>query len=161
MAEVAAVQTGIDAEVFRNTGSDGVPVWTAIGLVRNVTPSAKWNRADASARQTKAVLQAKTQIAISGMIEVRADPADAHYQALFDASMSDSSSAIDLMILDGPLTLEGCKGVRAYMNLDFAQNQNIDGVIYTTFDYDPAWNLNRFPAKVEMGAGSAPTYTQF
>lgn len=161
MAETAAVQPGINGEVLRNTGAYGSPTWVAGGLVRNVTPSAKWDRGDASIRATRAKLQEKTQIAISGTIEVRADPADAWYQALFDAAMGDSSAAIDLMILDGPITQEGCKGVRGYMNLDFEQNQQITDVIYTTFSYDPAWNSGGYPAKVELGATSTPTFTQF
>lgn len=161
MAETSAVKTGIKAAVYRNAGTYGSPTWTLIGLVRGVTPNAKWNRSDASARQTKAVLQAKTQIAISGSIEVRADDADAGYQALFDAAMADSDSALDLLILDGLISVEGAKGVRAHMNLDFGQNQDIGGVIYTTFDYDPAWHSAGYPSKVEMGASSAPTLTAF
>lgn len=161
MAEVAAVQAGIDGEVYRNAGSYGTPTWTAIGLVKNVSPSMKWNRGESSIRATKAILQTKTQIAISGSIEVRADPADAGYQALFDAAMADSTSALDLMILDGPITQEGCKGVRGHMNLDFEQNQSISEVIYTTFAYDPAWHSAGYPSKVEMGATSVPTFTAF
>lgn len=161
MAEASAVKVAILAAVYRNAGTYGTPTWTFIGLVRDVTPSMKWNRSDASARQTKAVLQAKTQMAISGQIVVRADDADAGYQALFDAAMATSASALDLMILDGLITVEGAKGVRAHMNLDFVQNQSIGEVIYTTFDYDPAWHADGYPSKVEMGAASAATFTAF
>lgn len=161
MAESSAVQLGIRSSVLRNTGSYGSPTWSAITLVRNATSSAKWNRGDASIRATRAVLQEKTQVAISGTVEVRADPADAGYQALFDAAMADSTGAIDLMILGGPITQEGVKGVRGYMNLDFEDNHNIDGVVYTTFAFDTAWNSGGYPAKVEMGASSTPTFTQF
>lgn len=161
MAATATVQVGIDAEVYRNTASFSTPTWVAIGLVRDANTSAKWNRADASARQTKAVLQAKTQIAITGQIVVRADPLDAAYRALFDAAMADSTSAPDLLILDGPITQEGANGIRGHMNLDFAQNQGIGDTIYTTFDYDPAWKSDGYPSKVTVAAGSTLTLTQF
>jgi len=161
MSEASAVQPGILAKVYRNTGTYGSPTWAAIGLVRNVSPSAKWDRGDASIRATRAKLQEKTQIAISGTIECRADPADAGYQALFDAAMGDSTAAIDLMIIGGPITQEGVKGVRGYMNLDFEDNHSINEVVYTTFAYDPAWNAAGYPAKVEMGAASTPTLTQY
>ena len=161
MAETSVVKTGIAGAVYRNAGTYGTPTWTIIGLVRDVSPSMKWNRSDASARQTKAVLQAKTQVAISGQIVVRADDADAGYQALFDAAMTVSASALDMMILDGLVSVEGAKGVRAHMNLDFVQNQAIGDVIYTTFDYDPAWHSAGYPSFVEMGAASAPTFTAF
>ena len=161
MGETSQVMPGIKAAVYRNTGTYGSPTWTLIGLVRNVTPSAKWKKSDASARQTRAELQEKTQIGITGQIEVRADPADADYQALFDAAMGDSTDAIDLMILNGLLAVEGAKGVRLHANLDFAENHAIDGVIYTMFDYDPAWNADGYPSKVEVGATSTPTFTAY
>lgn len=161
MAETAAVQPGVAAGVYRNAGTYGSPTWTEITYVRNVSPSMKWNRGDASIRATKAVLQAKTQVAISGTIECRADPADAGYQALFTASVTVSSSAPDLMILDGDIATEGVKGVRAHMNLDFEQNQDIGGVIYTTFAYDPAWHTDGYPSYVEMGSASTPSFTAF
>jgi hypothetical protein len=161
MAAESAVQLGLDGEVYRNTGTGGSPTWVAGGLVRNVKATKKWKRADASARATRATLQAKTQIDITGTIEVRADPADAWYAALCDAAEADSSSAIDLMILDGPMSQEGARGVRACMNLDIDQDQNIDGVIYTTFAYDPAWNPDVTPQRVLMGATSLPTFTAY
>lgn len=161
MAAASEVQLGIDGAVYRNAGSYMTPTWTEIDLVRNVTPAVKWDRGDSSSRATKAKLQAKTQVAISGTIECRADPADAGYQALFDASQEDSTGALDLMILDADITTEGARGVRGFMNLDFAQNQGVGDVIYTTFEYDPAWNVGGYPASVVMGATSTPTLTTF
>lgn len=161
MAETAAVQVGIAAAVYRNTGTYAVPVWSEIVLARNSTLGRKWKYADASTRDTKAELQAKTQIQLSGMIECRADPADAHYQALFDAANSDSASAPDMMLLDGDITTEGVKGLRAHLNLDEDQDHNIDGVVYGVFNYNPAWNAAGKPSKVEMGAASTPTFTAY
>lgn len=161
MAESSAVQLGINGEVYRNAGSYGSPTWTAIPLVRNVSTGVKWNRSDASIRGTRAVLQEKTQAVLGGSIECRADPADAGYQALFTAAVGDSTAAIDLLILDGPVTQEGAKGIRAHFNLDWEQDQNIDGVIYSRFACDPAWHASGYPSYVEMGASSTPTITAF
>lgn len=159
MAETAAVMPGILGKVYRNAGTYGSPTWTAITLVRNVSTSAKWNRGDSSIRGTRAVLQEKTQVAVSGSIECRADPADAGYQALFDAAVGSSTAALDLLILNGPVSQEGAKGVRAHMNLDFEEDHNVDGVIYTRFAFDPAWHSAGYPSYVEMGAASSPTIT--
>jgi len=161
MAATSAVQPGILAKVYRNTGSYGSPTWTAVTLARNVASAAKWNRGDASIKATRAVLQEKTQVAITGTIEVRADPADASYSAMFAAAMGDSTSAIDLMIIGGPITQEGVVGVRGVMNLDFEDNHAINEVVYTTFAYDPAWASGGYPSKVVMGATSTPVFTQF
>lgn len=161
MAESSKVKIAVLAKVYRNTGTYGSPTWTEIGLVRDGSISAKWNRSDASARQTKAVLQAKTQMAITGSLVVRADDADAGYQALFDASMAVSDSAPDLLMLDGAITVEGAKGFRFHANLDFEQDQSIGNVIYTTFALDPAWNTGGYPSYAEVGASSTVTYTAF
>lgn len=161
MAETSIVKAGINGVVYRNAGSYGTPTWTAITLVRNVSPSIRWDKGDASIRATKAKLSHKTQVAISGTIECRADDADAGYQALFDAAVGGSTAAADLLILDGPVTAEGAKGVRAHMNLDFEQNQAISDVIYTTFAYEPAWHASGYPSYVEMAASSVATITAF
>ena len=161
MPEVAAVQVGIAAAVYRNAGTYGIPTWTEITLARNSSLGRKWKYADASIRATKAELQAKTQIQITGQIECRADPADAGYQVLFDAANSDSASAPDMMLLDGDITTEGVKGIRAHLNLDEDEDMNIDGVVYGVFNYNPAWNAAGYPSKVEMGASSVPTYTAY
>lgn len=161
MAESSKVKIAALAKVYRNTGTYGSPTWTEITLVRDGSISGKWNRSDASARQTKAVLQAKTQMAITGSLTVRADDADAGYQALFDAAMDVSDSAPDLLMLDGAITVEGAKGFRFHANLDFEQDQSIGNVIYTTFALDPAWNTGGYPSYAEVGASSTVTYTAF
>lgn len=161
MAETAAVQVGIAAAIYRNAGSYGSPTWTEITLARNSSLSRKWKYGDASIRATKATLNAKTQLDITGQIECRADPADAGYQALFDAANSDSASAPDIMILDGDIATEGVKGIRAHLNLDEDQDHNIDGVVYGVFDFNCAWHSAGYPSKVEMGAASSPTFTAF
>lgn len=161
MAEASKVKIAILSKVYRNTGTYGSPTWTEIGLVKDASVSLKWNRADASARQTKAMLQAKTQAVITGSLTVRADDADAGYQALFDAAMAISDSAPDLLILDGPITVEGAKGFRLHANLDYEQDQSIGNVVYTVFSFDPAWNTGGYPSFVEMGASSTPTFTAF
>lgn len=161
MAEASKVKVGVLSKVYRNTGTYGSPTWAAVDLVRDVTISGKWNRSDASARQTKALLQAKTQIAITGSLTIRSDDADAGYQALYDASMSVSDSAPDLLILDGAITVEGAKGFRFHANLDFEQDQSIGNVLYTTMSIDPAWNAGGYPSYAEVGSGSTVTFTAF
>lgn len=161
MAETSAVQIGPDCSVYRNAGTYGTPTWTEIALVRNVTIGAPWTMSDASIRGTRAILEAKTQPKVGGSIECRADPADAGYQALFDGAMAVSGSAPDLLILDGPVTQEGVKGLRLHANLNFNQNQEIGGVVYTSFDVSAAWHASGYPSYAEVGASSAVTFTAF
>lgn len=159
MSAASAIQPAIAAGVYRNTGSYGSPTWVEITLVRDVTPSEQWAYGDASVRASKAKLYGKTQIDLTGTITCRADPADAGYQALFDAAVGVSSAAPDLMILDGDITTEGARGVRLHANLSKKQNQAIGEIVYTDFDYNPAWNSAGYPSSVVMGATSTPAFT--
>lgn len=163
MAASSAVKPGINAAVYRNSGSYASPTWTEVTLIRDVTINGPWNLADASIRATKAVLQAKTQIALTGQIVIRADDADAGYQALWDAScLSTSSGLLDLLILDGDIATEGAMGFRAHWNINFSsQDQGAGNVVYTTFDIAPGWSSDGYPSKCEMGAASSPTFTAF
>lgn len=161
MAAAAGVKVGIKGQMLRNTGTYGSPTWTAIALVRDVTPVRAWDMADASSRETRAKLYAKTMIDVGATAVVRADDVNTGYQALYDASNS-PTSVVDLLILDGPLTTEGSAGVRAeFLVSETGAPQEAGGVIYSTFDLKPAWTSNGYPSSIDVGASSALTATAF
>lgn len=159
MAAASFTKAGIAGVTYRNTGSYGSPSWTAQDFVRDVSPATPWDMVDASIRASRAKLFGKTQIDISGQLVMKADNANAGYQAFFDASQS-PTAVLDLLILDGAIADEGAMGVRAEFNISFAsQSQGAGDVIYTTFDYKPAYTTNGYPKSVKMGAASTPTFT--
>lgn len=161
MSAASAVKLGINADVLRNSATYGTPTWAELTLVRGVTPAFPWDMVDAAIRGTPVKLYAKSQLDIQLQLDVRADDADAGYQALWDAAM-DQDSVVDLLVLDGPITTEGSMGVRGEFVVNFAgQSQGPGDVVYTQFDLKPAWSSNGYPKKVEMGASSAPTFTAF
>lgn len=163
MAAAAGPKPGILAACYRNSGTYGSPTWSEVTLIRDSNIAAPWDLGDSSIRATRAKLQEKTQIALSGQINVRADDADTAYQALLAAAMAAGSSGIiDMMLLDGDIASEGAAGFRAHWNLNFSgQNQEIGGVIYTPFDLSPAYHSSGYPSKVLMGSDSAPSFTAF
>lgn len=161
MAAVAGVKAGIAARAYRNTGSYASPTWTAADLVRDATPAFPWDMVDASARSTRAKLYGKTQIDLSVQIVVRADDADTAYQAFVDAAFS-PTTLIDMMILDGPVTAEGARGVRAHFNFSLSgQPQGAGDLIYATFELKPGYSTDGVPKSVVMGASSSTTFTSF
>lgn len=161
MAAAAGSKAGINASAYRNTGTFGLPTWTAVGLIRTVTPGGAWDFADASARETRVKLFGKTQVDLSGQMECRADDADTAYVALLAAAMS-QTAVIDFLILNGPITKEGASGFRGEMLLSYAgESQGLGDNVYTQLDYKPAWTSNGYPKSVVMGASSAPTFTAF
>lgn len=161
MAATSAVKPGVNARVYRNTGTYGSPTWTAVNLTKDGNVSAPWDMVEAGARETKAKLYGKTRIDIQIGLTVRADDLDAGYNALADAAMS-QTTVMDMLILDGPITVEGARGFRAHFLVnESSQPQEIDGIIYDSFDLKPAWSSEGYPSKVVMGASSSPTFTAF
>lgn len=160
-AAVAGVKAGVNAKIYRNTGTYGSPTWTAVGLVKDDTEGTPWDMVEAGARETKAKLYAKTRTDISESVVVRADDSDAGYNAFATAAES-QTTVMDLLILDGPITAEGARGLRAeFLVNKTGKPKEIDGVIYVTFELKPTWTSNGYPSSVVMGASSAPTFTAF
>lgn len=160
-AAAAGVKVGIKGVVYRNTGTYGSPTWTACPLIRDVTPNFPWDMVDASVRGSRAKLYAKTQIDLGAQVVMRADDADTDYAAWVDAAVS-ATAKLDLLILDGPITAEGARGVRAEFLVSMStQAQNIGDVVYSTFDVKPAvgTTITNYPSTVVMGASSDPTFT--
>lgn len=161
MAATSQVKPGIDGALYYNAGSYGSPSWTEITLVRDVTPRRQWDMGEAFSRETKAKLMAKTMIDVGASAVVRADPADTGYQTLYDASNS-SSTLVDVLILDGPITQEGAGGVRFHANVNSTgQPQEANGIIYETFDLVPGWSSEGYPSSAAVGAASSVTFAAY
>jgi len=158
MAATSAVKPAIKAVVYRNTGTDGTPTWTAQTIIRDVNVSKPWDFGDASTRASRAKLFHPTQMDIQVTMTARCDDADAGYVAIDNAACS--AAMLDLLILDGPITTEGSRGVRAYFHVsDTGQDQAIGNILYKNYEFKPGFNTNRLPQYVVMGSGSSITAT--
>lgn len=158
MAASSAVKAGIKAVIYRNTGTYGSPTWTAITLARDTQTNAPWDLAEASVRATRVKLYHPTQIDFQCSATVRADDADTGYNALADAAVS--GTALDLLILDGPISTEGTRGLRAHFHVSLNSSpEEIGGAIYKTFDLKPGFSTDGTPKAIVTGASSALTQT--
>jgi len=159
MAAVSAVKVGVRGVAYRNTGTYGSPTWTAMALVKDVTPSMPWDWVEAGSRETKAKLYAKARADLGVSFNMRADDLDAAFNAIADAACS-QTTAVDIMFLDAAITVEGSRGFRAHWLINLgSQPQEIDGSIYNQFEAKPTWASDGYPKTVVMGAASAPTFT--
>lgn len=158
MAAASAIKLGINGVVYRNTGTYGSPTWTAISLVRDAAVNLPWDFPDASARATRVKLYAASQIDFDIQLTVRADDADAGYNALWDATVG--GDPLDMLVLDGPITTEGVRGVRAHFIPSITgQDQGAGSVVYSTFSLKPTFHSDGTPKAIEVGAASALTAT--
>lgn len=153
MAAASGVKVGIKCKVYRNTGTYGSPTWTEITLIRDATMSCPWDLVDASSRAHRVKLFAKTLEDITVNVVLRADDADAAAIALYAAAHEDT--ALDLLVLDGPIATEGSSGLRAHFIVNLTgQDQGSGSVVYNTYDLKPAFSSEGNPKYVVMGATS-------
>ena len=133
-------KAGIAGVAYRNTGTYGSPTWTAAPIVADVQFALPWDFGDGSSRVTRAKLYGKTQV---------------------DASVS-PTAVLDMLILDGPVTKEGARGVRAHFLFSLAgQPQGRGDGVYTTFDLKFGVSSEGVPSAVIVGASSALTAVAF
>lgn len=163
MAAAYGIKIGPKCVAYRNTGTYGSPTWTAMSFVRDAQAATPWDFQDASIRDTRVKMYHPTQIDFAFSLTVRCDDADAGYQALLGAAQE--GTALDLLILDGPVSTEGSAGVRSYFHVSMTgQPQGMGDVLYATFDLKPGFGLDgsSAPAKPKYavaGASSALTYS--
>jgi hypothetical protein len=157
MPAVSAIKPAIKAKFYRNTGNYGTPVWVAIDYIRDANVGKGWDFTDASIRGTRVKLYAPTQVDFALTATARCDDLDAGYLAL-DALTVNGATA-DFLVLDGALTVEGTRGVRADFHVsDAGQDQSIGNVLYKQFELKPGVSAN-FPMAIVVGASSAITMT--
>lgn len=156
MAAASFAKIGIKAAVYRNSGTYASPTWAAVPLTRDVQVSAPWDMADASSRGSRVKLYAKTLMDITITITLRKDDADTQAVAILAAAMG--GTAVDFLVLDGLISVEGSSGFRGPMHVNFAsEDQGAGSVIYTNYELKPAF-VTAAPIKaVVTGSGSALT----
>lgn len=157
MAATSKTKPGILGVVYRNTGTYGSPTWTSVSLVRDAIVNTPWDMAGADARATRVKLYAATQQDFDVTLNVLDNDADTGVQALKAAA--NTATPLDLLIMDGPITDEGARGVRAHFLLSQNQDQSIGNVNYNNFTCKPAFHTDGYPKYVVAGSGSALTYT--
>lgn len=155
-----ANKPGIGGRVYRNTASYGTPTWTHQDFVKDVTPSMPWDWHEAGGRFTRAKVKMKGRTDLSFQVVMKADDADAGYQAFRVAAVS-PTSVLDLLILDGLVSVEGVSGWRGEFLVGLVgAPQEIDGSIYDTFELHPTQTTNADgPSTVVMAASSTITAT--
>jgi hypothetical protein len=158
MAAVSAVKPAIKAIIYRNTASYGSPTWTALTLVRDVNAARPWDFGDASIRASRVKLYHPTQMDFAFSMTMRCDDADTGYLAIDAAAVS--GAQIEFLILDGPLTTEGTRGVRASFHIsDTGQDQAIGNILYKNYELKAGFSTDAYPKAISVGASSALTET--
>ncbi len=159
MAELASFKTGVGCGLYRNTATYGSPTWTIQPEVQSVSVSAPWDWVEASSRASGAKLYGKSLMDLSFSVTMRADDLASDWEAFMAAALS-RTTVMDLLILNGLISVEGVRGWRGEMlaSMD-GEPQEISGSIMTSFTLRPTMTTNGYPKSVIMGASSTPSFS--
>lgn len=142
MPETIGGDVGIEGKLYRNTGTNAVPVWAECEHVRDLTLSDSWNEGDTSSRSTRFAMSRKTRRIVSVEFSMIHDLLDADFVAIL-AAYNDKDSVIQFLILNGPVATVGNRGVKAHCqvfqkneNQPMAEGQEVAFVLKPTRAYD-------------------------
>jgi TP901-1 family phage major tail protein len=137
-----SVKLGLDAKLFRNTGTYGTPAWNEIKNVRDVTLSLEAGEADVTTRGNNG-WRATVATLKDGSIEFEMvwDSEDDDFTAIRDAFLN--KSAVELAVMDGDILTTGSQGLRAsFMVTSFSRNEPLEEAITVSVTMKPTYSAN-------------------
>ena len=137
-----AVKLGLDARLYRNTGTYAAPIWNEIKNVKDVTLNLEAGEADVTTR-SNAGWRATVATLKDGSIEFEMvwDTADDDFAAIRDAFLN--RGAIEFAVMDGDITTSGSQGLRATcMVTSFSRNEALEEAITVSVTVKPTYSVN-------------------
>jgi hypothetical protein len=137
-----SVKLGLDAKLYRNTGTFPAPVWNEIKNVKDVTLNLEAGEADVTTRGN-AGWRATVATLKDGSVEFEMvwDTADDDFAAIRDAFLNKTS--IELAVLDGEVTVTGTQGLRAtFMVTKFTRSEPLEEAITASVTVKPTYSAN-------------------
>ena len=136
------VKLGMDAKLYRNTGSYASPVWNEVKNVKDVTLNLEAGSADVTTRGNGG-WRANIATLKDGSIEFEMvwDTADDDFTAIRTAFLT--NAAIEFAVLDGPVATSGSQGLRASMAItNFSRAEPLEEVIKVSVTAKPTYATN-------------------
>ena len=137
-----AVKLGLDAKLFRNTGTYGSPTWNEIKNVKDVTLNLEAGEADVTTRGNNG-WRATVATLKDGSIEFEMvwDSADDDFTAIRDAFLN--KTALEMAVMDGDVLTAGSQGLRAsFMITSFSRNEPLEEAITVSVTAKPTYSAN-------------------
>jgi hypothetical protein len=133
---------GYQAKLYRNTGTYGTPAWNEVPNVRDVTMSLTVEEDDVTTRGGNGWKQnAATLKDASVDFEMIYDKTDPDFTAFKDAFLN--STAIDVAVMDGDITVTGNQGLRAEMMVTkFDRMENLTQALKVSVTIKPTYSSN-------------------
>jgi len=148
-----AGKTGDEGVLYRNVGGTyEAPNWVEMSNVRDVNLGLEKNRIDMTTRANNGWRANKGGLKdLSIETEIVWDPEDTHFDALLDSFLN--GTALDLLVLDGPVTTSGSKGFRFQGEVfSFSRNEPRDDAMTASVTIAPTYSPDHPPELYEVSA---------
>jgi len=136
---------GLDAKLYRNTGTYAAPTWDLIGNVRDLTLNLETGEADVSTRANngwRATVGTLKDASIE--FEMVWDNLDTDFTVIRDAFLNNTS--IEFAVMDGLITGQGSsgsQGLRATCRIaNFSRNEALEEAITVSVTVKPTYAIN-------------------
>ena len=136
------VKLGMDAKLYRNTGSYETPTWDEVTNVKDVTLNLEAGEADVTTRGN-AGWRANIATLKDASLEFEMvwDTADDDFTAIRQAFLSNGS--VEFAVLDGDVETTGSQGLRATMAItNFSRSEPLEEAIQVSVTAKPTYADN-------------------
>jgi hypothetical protein len=137
-----AIKLGLNARLYRNTGSYSAPTWNEVKNVKDVTLNLEAGEADVSTRGN-AGWRANIATLKDASLEFDMvwDPTDDDFTAIRTAFLTNAS--IEFAVLDGASNVSGSQGLRATMVItNFSRSEPLEEAITVSVTAKPTYSAN-------------------
>jgi hypothetical protein len=133
---------GLNAKLYRNTGSYAVPVWDLVTNVRDLRLNLEKGEADVTTRGgngwEQVVATLKSATIEWGMLW---DTGDTDFTVIRDSFLNDST--VEFLVLDGLVGTTGSQGLRAICMVNrFTRNENLREALTVDVAAKPTYSAN-------------------
>ena len=137
-----SVKLGMEAKLYRNTGTYETPDWEEITNAKDVTLNLEKGEADVTTRANSG-WRATVGTLKDGSVEFEMvwDTADEGFTAIQGAYFA--GTAIEVAVMDGDIETAGSQGLRATMAVtNFSRNEPLEEAITVSVTLKPTYAAN-------------------
>jgi predicted secreted protein len=137
-----STRLGMDAKLYRNTGTFAAPTWTEVTNVKDLTLNLEKGEADVTTRANggwRATVGTLKDASID--FQMVWDTADAAFSAIQQAFFGNTN--IEFAIMDGVMTDPTSEGLRATFDIfNFTRNEALEEAIMVDVTIKPTYTAN-------------------
>ncbi|MCE9530353.1 MAG: phage tail protein [Planctomycetes bacterium] len=136
------VKLGLDAKLYRNTGTFASPTWDEIKNVKDLTLNLEAGEADVTTRGNnswRATVATLKDASIE--FDMVWDTGDADFAAIRDAFLN--KTGIEFAVMDGDISTAGSQGLRATCAITkFSRNESLEEALTVSITVKPTYAAN-------------------